>query len=231
MPVSSARTKSAVLHPEARETGKPSNRARRIKPDQAGSMREEVNAYKKDLILRAACETFYDHGYHDTTVDMLAARLSGTKAIFYYYYPDKRAVLDELFSRTFASALEVLHTALEESGTPTETLTRFARRYTEWVIDNQKFVAVFWREECTISKELRITIARQQKRFDDGVATIIRRGVACGEFDSKDPQSTSRAISGMLSFMYTWWRDGRRISRKVAADDNAELILRMVRKT
>jgi hypothetical protein len=35
----------------------------------------------------------------------------------------------------------------------------------------------------------------------------------------------------MLSFIYTWWRDGRRISRKVAADDNAELILRMVRKT
>jgi len=193
-------------------------------------MREEVSAYKKDLILRAACETFYEFGYHDTTVDMLTARLSGTKAIFYYYYPDKRAVLDELFRRTYASALEVLETAIREGGTPSQTLDRFVRRYTQWVIDNQRFVAVFWREERTTSSEVRTEIAHQQKRFDDGVASIIRKGVAAGEFESSDPQSTSRAISGMLSFLYTWWRDGRRLSREGAADYHAELVLRMVRR-
>lgn len=198
-------------------------------PPVAG-MREEVSAYKKGLILRAACETFYEFGYHDTTVDMLTARLSGTKAIFYYYYPDKRAVLDELFRRTYASALDVLETAIREGGAPSQTLERFVRRYTQWVIDNQRFVAVFWREERTTSRQLRTEIAHQQKRFDDGVASIIRKGVAAGEFESSDPQSTSRAISGMLSFLYTWWRDGRRMTREAAADYHAELVLRMVRR-
>jgi AcrR family transcriptional regulator len=194
-------------------------------------MREEVNAYKKTLILQAACDTFYEHGYHDTTVDMLAARLSGTKAIFYYYYPDKRAVLDELYRRTLVSALDVLKVVVSDGGTATEVLERFARRYTEWVIDNQKFVAVFWREERTLTKAVRIEIAHEQKRFDDGVAAIIRRGVDAGEFESTDPQSSSRAISGMVSFMYTWWRDGRRMTREAAADYHAELVLRLVRRT
>ena len=33
-------------------------------------MREDVSAYKKDLIVRAAIETFFEYGYHNATVDL-----------------------------------------------------------------------------------------------------------------------------------------------------------------
>lgn len=190
-------------------------------------MREDVSAYKKDLIVRAAIETFFEHGYHNATVDLLASRLSGSKAIFYYHFPDKQAVLDEIYRRTMSSALGVLEQAVAAGGTPPEVLERFARRYTEWVLDHQQLVDVFRREERTISAEMRAEVAHEQKRWDDGIAAIIRKGIASGHFADGDTKATSRAISGMITWLYTWWRDGRRMNRAEAIEQFAQLALRM----
>lgn len=193
------------------------------------AMRDEVNAYKKELILRAAVDTFYEHGYHDTTVDMLAERLDGTKAIFYYYYTDKRAVLEEIYRRSLSTAQEVVQKAIDSGGTPTRMLEMFARQYTEWVIDHQRLVGVFWREERTLSREVRQEVAAEQKKFDDLLARIIKDGVTAGEFRVEDPKTTSRAISGMISFVYTWWRPDHRLGREAAAKYYSELALRIAR--
>lgn len=195
--------------------------------DAAGGLREEVSAYKRDLIVRAAIETFFEHGYHNATVDLLTSRLSGSKAIFYYHFPDKRAVLDEIYRRAMSSALQVLDKTVAAGGTPPEMLDRFARRYTEWVLGHQKLVDVFRREERTISAEMRAEVAYDQKRWDDGIAAIIRQGIASGDFADSDPKATSRAISGMITWLYTWWRDGRRMSRAEAIEQFAQLALRM----
>jgi AcrR family transcriptional regulator len=193
------------------------------------AMRDEVNAYKKELILRAAIDTFYDYGYHETTVDMLAERLDGTKAIFYYYYPDKRAVLEEIYRRSLSSAQAVIQHALDAGGTPSQMLETFARRYTEWVIDNQRLVGVFWSEERTLSPEVRAEVAAEQKKFDDLLANLIKEGVAAGEFKVEDTQTMARAILGLLSFVYTWWRPDHRLSREEVARKFAALALRMAR--
>jgi AcrR family transcriptional regulator len=200
----------------------------RTKERIAGGMREEVNAYKKELILRAACETFYEHGYHDTTVDMLAEKLSGTKAIFYYYYADKHTVLEEIFKRAMANAIAVVQRAVSGGGSPAAVLNAFARSYTLWVIDNQLLVGVFWREVRSLSAGARAAVAVEQKKFDNMVAGIIKDGIASGNFAVSDEKTASRAISGMISAIYTWWRPGGRMSRDDTADYYAALALRLV---
>ncbi|NGM89042.1 TetR/AcrR family transcriptional regulator [Parapusillimonas sp. SGNA-6] len=190
-------------------------------------LRDEVNAYKKELILRAAAETFFEHGYHETTVDMLAEKLSGTKAIFYYYYADKHAVLEEIYKRSLATAQAAIQRAIDEGGTPVQMLSAFARYYTQWVIDNQRIVGVFWREERCLSPEARAGVAAEQKKFDNMVARIIRDGITSGDFVTNDAQMTARAISGMISFTYTWWREDRRLSRDDAANYYAAMALRL----
>src|SRR5688572_3774231 len=84
----------------------------------APSMREEVTAYRKDLIVRAAAEAFFDDGYHDCTVDMIAARLSGTKAIVYYYFDDKHSILEEIFTRALGEAQELIRKAIDQGSDP-----------------------------------------------------------------------------------------------------------------
>jgi AcrR family transcriptional regulator len=192
------------------------------------NLREEVTAYRKDLIVRAACEAFFEHGYHDCTVDMVAERLSGTKAIVYYYFPDKHSILEEIYRRALATAQGLMQKAIDEGGDPGEKLAALARYYAQWVIDNQRVVGVFWREERSLSTEARSAVAMERKKMDDMVAQIIREGVSAGTFSVEDARTTARAVLGMISFIYTWWRSGRRLSRDEAAEEYARLALRLV---
>ena len=201
-----------------------------VKPGTIG-LRDEVNAYKKELILRAAAETFYEHGYHETTVDMLAEKLSGTKAIFYYYYADKHAVLYEIYNRALSTAQAAIQQAIDDGGPASRKLATFARNYTRWIIDNQLIVGVFWREERCLTREARILVAAEQKKIDGMVAEIINEGIEKGEFAVSDVQMTARAISGMISFTYTWWRADRRMGPDDTADYYAAMALRIAGST
>lgn len=194
----------------------------------APSMRDEVSAYRKDLIVRAASEAFFEHGYNDCTVDMIAEKLSGTKAIVYYYFADKRSILEEIFRRALNEAQELIRQAIDEGSDPRAKLAAFARLYGGWVIDNQRVVGVIWREERSLSLEARDSVALGRKAMDDLVALIIREGVSKGQFDVDDVRTTARAISGMISYTYSWWRSGHRLSREDIIEYYAGVALRIV---
>ena len=191
-------------------------------------MRDEVIAYRKELIVGAAADAFFDHGYHECTVDMIAERLSGTKAIVYYYFDDKRSILEEIFRRALSEAQEVIRTAIDKGSDPLDKLATFARLYAGWVVDNQRVVGVLWREERSLSPESRQAVALGRREMDDLVALIIREGVSKGQFHVEDVRTTARAISGMISYTYSWWRDDRRLSREDIADYYAVAALRIV---
>ena len=64
--------------------------------------------------------------------------------------------------------------------------------------------------------------------MDDLVALIIREGVAKGQFRVQDVQTTARTILGMISYIYSWWRSGHRLSREDTAEFYAQMTLRLV---
>jgi AcrR family transcriptional regulator len=192
------------------------------------NLRDEVIAYRKDLILKAACDAFYEHGYHDCTVDMIAERLSGTKAIVYYYFTDKHSILYELYKRALDEAQYLIHRAATENDDARAKLAAIARSYATWVIGNTRVVGVYWREIQSLSEEARAAVLAEQKKIDDAIAQVIREGVASGAFQSSDVQTTARSIAGMITFTYVWWRNDKRLSAEAAADLYAQMALRVV---
>jgi len=195
------------------------------------SLRDEVVAYRKDRILQAACDAFYEHGYHDCTVDRIAERLSGTKAIVYYYFPDKHSILYGIYCHALEEAQVLIRAAAAENAHPAAKLTAIARSYARWVIDNTRLVGVYWREVQSLSIDARLTVAAEQKVIDDIVAEVIREGVAQGVFSVADVQMTARAINGMITFTYTWWRGDKRINRDDAAESYAKMALQLAGST
>lgn len=191
-------------------------------------LRDEVTAYRKDLIVRAACDAFFEHGYHDCTVDMIAERLSGTKAIVYYYFSDKQSILEEIYRRALGEARALICQGMSEGSDPQARLASFARLYARWVIANQRMVGIISREERSLSPETSAAVAIERKKIDDLVALMIGQGVATNQFRVHDVKTTARAIAGMISFTFTWWRDIRRLTRDDAAEYYAEMALRLV---
>lgn len=191
------------------------------------SMRENVKELKRQMLLEAAYKLFSEHGYNETSVDMITKEVGGTKAIFYYQYPDKHSILEAIFEHAFQSALATVERAIEAGGNPKEALEEIARDYTRWVIENQVLVSVIWREANRLDPKTRDRMAAKQKSIHARVSAVIADGVEAGVFQSDDPMTTARAVLGMISFIYTWWRDNQRLSRSKAAEEYAKAALRI----
>jgi len=59
--------------------------------------RERSRAIKREAVILAAARAFRERGYHNTSLDDVAAALNVTKPTIYYYVANKEEILFECF--------------------------------------------------------------------------------------------------------------------------------------
>ena len=72
----------------------------------------------EDAILAAAREALLEEPYDAVTIDGIARRAYVSRTTVYFYFPNKRAVVDRLIQRAFADILEAAAPYLEGDGDP-----------------------------------------------------------------------------------------------------------------
>src|SRR5215218_7451760 len=117
------------------------------KPSATGTMRDDVRAFKREIILAAAIESFYSQGFENTSVDDIAAAMSVTKAVLYYNFSSKMKVLETIVDRTAAWSLEAVERGIAQGATPAQKLALFAFYTSAHILEHQKVVAIYFREE------------------------------------------------------------------------------------
>lgn len=210
-------------------TGKPRLRPpRKTAPDTPSSMREELRSFKRERILEEAGRLFYERGYHGTSLDAIAERLGVTKPFIYYHYHNKTELLTEIYSRVVDYSLDCLRLARQAGGSPVDMMSSFARHFARLTIQQQAVVAVFFQEVSNIPTDHLNAINRLKKQFDDQLADLIREGNAQGVFRADDPRLAALAITGMISWVYTWYRSHGRLGTEEICEHMANFALRIV---
>jgi AcrR family transcriptional regulator len=194
-------------------------------------MRDQVIAFKRDQIINAAVELFYEHGYQRTTLDAVAQRLDVTKPFIYYHFKDKEEVLLEISRRSIVKANEALADALEAKGSPTQRLHRAIHTVMRAVIENQRYTTIFFREQKNLSEQSRTPLYEQHSRYDKLLVSLLREGQRKGEFKVDDPGLCALAISGMTGWAYNWYRSDGRLSADQICTLMADMALRLVGAT
>jgi len=72
----------------------------------------------EDAILAAAREALLEEPYDAVTIEGIARRAYVSRTTVYFYFPNKRAVVDRLIQRAFADILEAAAPYLEGQGDP-----------------------------------------------------------------------------------------------------------------
>jgi hypothetical protein len=68
-------------------------------------------------------------------------------------------------------------------------------------------------------------------RFDAQLAALIQEGATAGEFHVRDPRTASLAVGGMVSWIYIWYRDGRRLSPSEIGAHMADYVMNLLGAT
>jgi AcrR family transcriptional regulator len=193
-----------------------------------GSIRDEVKSLKRERIVEAAIELFYDHGYENTTLDAVAERLGITKPFIYSHFDSKSLLLAEICSRAIAASLEAINSVLGSSMSATERLRLVGKTFALAVLRNQKAIAIFSREVKNLLPHDFKRISDMRREFDRKLTSILDQGAKNGEFNISHTRLACLAIDGIVSWTYVWYRPNGHFDELELADRLSALILATV---
>ena len=192
-------------------------------------LKHEIAAYKRRRILEEASHLFFTHGYEATTLDSVAEQLHVTKPFIYSYYKNKGELLYEICQTGIQLSLTVLEEALAVEGTATEQLKMVVERVARIIIENQRYISVYLREEKSLDLEDARCIRDLRHNFDLQLSDLLEKGKRTGEFDVQHASRTAIWVSGLLSWIALWYHDGGRWSATEVVMDAITMVMKMVR--
>ncbi|TQK43537.1 TetR family transcriptional regulator [Streptomyces sp. SLBN-118] len=188
----------------------------------------EVTPEAARKLLVAAVEAFAERGYHATTTRDIAGRAGMSPAALYIHYKTKEELLHRISRIGHDKALEVLSTAADTGGTPSERLAAAVSSFVRWHAGRHDTARVVQYELDALSDEHRNEIFELRRSSDAVVRGILREGVETGEFDVPDVPGTTVAVLSLCIDVARWFNTrGRRTPDEVGAL-YADLVLRMV---
>lgn len=188
-------------------------------------IKDEVAALKRERIVSAAVELFYERGYEHTTLEAVAERLGVTKPFIYAHFKAKTELLAEICGRGISSSLRAIDGVLAMDASPTDKLRMLGQRFVASVLENQKPIGIFTREEKNLARKDFKRISEMRRSFDAKLKGLLNAGIRRGEFRMADPAIAALAIGGIVSWTYVWYRRNGRLPLTDLADELAALIL------
>jgi AcrR family transcriptional regulator len=151
---------------------------------------------RKNEILGAAQDFFFNKGYESTTIQDILDRLSIAKGTFYYYFSSKDELLDALVERTtdqtvaqFAGVMDSEQNAIKKFNSAMRAASAFKRTN---IAVFAVFLEVLYRDENMLlrTRMFRGIIEKAAPLFGQ----IIRQGIAERLFNTSDPDEIAAMI-------------------------------------
>lgn len=200
------------------------SRAVRLKPESPGQSpwkpteeRARQREIKREAVILAAARAFRQRGYHNTSVDDLAALLNVTKPTIYHYLQNKEEILFECFR----TGLDQIMSAFDEirgSDQPAlDRLSAVVRKYTQAITSEFGWCMVR-AEDQDLSPVMSRRINALKSQIDKGIRGLIKDGIADGSISPCDPKITAFALAGAMNWIAHWHRADAELTPDQIAD-------------
>lgn len=188
-----------------------------VSPWKPSSERARQREIKRDAVILAAARAFRLRGYHNTSVDDLAALLNVTKPTIYHYLDNKEEILFECF-RTGLDQIKSAFDEVRDSNTPAiERLTAVMRKYAEAITSEFGWCMVR-AEDQDLSPVMSRRINALKSQIDRGIRALITDGIADGSISPCDPKMTAFALAGAMNWIAHWHRADAELTPDQIAD-------------
>jgi len=186
-------------------------------PWQHGRKRRRDRALKREAVIRAAARAFHARGFHNTSLDDVAATLQVTKPTLYYYVRSKEELLFQCFLAGLEGIEAGLEQALQSQASGRDRLRQVLRRYAVAIASEFGWCMVR-AEDQDLAEPLSAQIRVRKGHIDQGIRALIRAGIEDGSLRECDPKMTAFALAGALNWIAHWHRQDDALSPDAIAD-------------
>jgi AcrR family transcriptional regulator len=163
---------------------------------------------KREAVIHAAARAFNERGYHNTSLDDIAAALEVTKPTIYYYVENK----EQLLFACFCAGLAPIRAAFDDARASDEPARARLRsvllRYAQAIASEFGWCMVR-AEDQDLSAEMRAHVKSLKSEIDQGIRRLLREGISDGSIGDCDPKMTAFALAGALNWIAHWYRDNQ----------------------
>ncbi|HMK85440.1 MAG TPA: TetR/AcrR family transcriptional regulator [Steroidobacteraceae bacterium] len=163
---------------------------------------------KREAVLRTAARAFNARGYHNTSIDEIAAALNVTKPTIYYYVANKEQLLLECILTGLERVVEPFRRPRDRQLCAREQLNRTIRHYAQAIASEYGWCMVR-AEDLGLSPESLAPIKALKSEIDQGMRRLLDEGIRDGSIETNDPKMTAFALAGALNWIAHWYRENQ----------------------
>jgi AcrR family transcriptional regulator len=186
-------------------------------PWAASRERRRDREVKRDAVIRAAAREFNRKGYHNTSLDDIAARLEVTKPTVYYYVTSK----EQLLFQCFRAGVEQIRTAFRDVrrlDVPARARLNAVLRHYGAAVASEFGWCMVRAEDQDLSPAMSRHIKALKSEIDHGIRRLIREGIQDGSIQPCDAKMTAFALAGALNWIAHWYREDQSLTGAQIAD-------------
>ena len=167
---------------------------------------EEAKDKRRQALLAAALDAFFERGFTATRMDDIAARAGVSKGALYLYFPSKEALFTALVDVYALPNVERIEAAASAAPNATAAIGAFVSLAPRLVRDTAvpKIMKILIADAPAFPE---IVNAYRRNVVERGLgvfANILERAKNSGEFDIDDPQLTARLVIAPMLLSAVW---------------------------
>jgi AcrR family transcriptional regulator len=181
---------------------------------------------KREAVLRAAARAFNEKGFHNTSLDDVAARLNVTKPTLYYYVKSKDEILAECIRLGIALVEDAAFDPVDGThDTGHQKLISVMRKYAEIVtMDFGRCVILVGEDDLT--PEGRKNLRALKKRIDRTFRRCVEEGVRDGSIAPCNPKFATFTLAGALSWIARWYDESGPLGPSEVGEECIKILLK-----
>ncbi len=153
---------------------------------------------RRDEILRAATNLFFEKGYHEVTMEEIAEEMGVSKGTIYNYFSSKENLYLEILKESFEAIEALLHEEVEDSDPAVLKLRKLLAAIFTFYRQNLKVLRILSRDETHLLKEHFELTEKWRSRRVRLYEKIIEKGIHEGSFVRQNPRLRALMLYGAV---------------------------------
>ncbi|WP_343600326.1 TetR/AcrR family transcriptional regulator [Mycobacterium sp.] len=159
-----------------------------------GATKRLPRAVREQQMLDAAVQMFSVNGYHETSMDAIAAKAEISKPMLYLYYGSKEALFGACLDRELSRFIAAVRDSIVLDQNPKDLLRNTIASFLRYIDSNRASWLVMY-TQATSSQAFAQTVREGRERVIELVAGLLRTGTRNPEPDN-DFEMTAVALVG-----------------------------------
>ncbi|WP_421842768.1 TetR/AcrR family transcriptional regulator [Mycobacterium sp.] len=186
----------------------------------AGGTKRLPRAVREQQMLDAAVQMFSENGYHETSMDTIAAKAQISKPMLYLYYGSKEELFDACLNREMSRFIDALRADVDYEQSAKDMLRNTIVSFLRYIDANRASWIVMY-TQATSSQAFARTIREGREQIIELVAGLVRAGTRSPRPDA-EIETVAAALVGAGEAVATRLSTGQ-----TGVEEAAELMINL----